>query len=463
MTVESVREQLGPGKLYIDGQWQDARGGRTIEVCSPATGQLLTTVPDAGPEDVDRAVDAARAAFEDKRWRGMDPSRREKILWAFADALERRAGEMAVVICLENGKTLREAGADEVAPSVDALRYYAGWVRKIYGETIPVDGPFLHYTQREPVGVAAAIVPWSCPLRFAVWKIAPALACGCSVILKPSELTPLNALKLAECAAEAGIPPGVFNAVTGYGEIAGEALALHQDVDVVSFTGSAATARRLLEAAGGSNLKRLSLETGGRPPHIVFPDCDLEAALKASCAGSRLLLHEQIHDRFLEKLVSRARALRLGDPLDPATDIGPEISAKQMDCVLDYIRSGVEEGARLVCGGERDREAANAAGYFVRPAVFADVRPDMRIARDEIFGPVLCITQFKHAAEAVRIVNLSPYRTAASVWTRDLQLAHRMAAGLSARSVHVNNAAGPEPDPAAIEQFTTLKSVWVRL
>ena len=250
MTVESVREGLGPGKLYINGRWEEARGGRTIDVCSPATGDLLTTVPDAGPIDVDRAVDAARASFENKLWRGMDPSRRAKILWAFADAVERRGEEMAIVIALENGKTLREAAAAEVAPAVDALRYYAGWVRRICGETIPVDGPFLNYTLREPVGVAAAIVPWNYPLQIAAWKIAPALACGCSVVLKPSELTPLNALKLAECAAEAGIPDGVLNVITGYGETAGEALAMHPDVDKVSFTGSTATARRLLEAAG---------------------------------------------------------------------------------------------------------------------------------------------------------------------------------------------------------------------
>jgi acyl-CoA reductase-like NAD-dependent aldehyde dehydrogenase len=490
MTVESVRERLGPGKLYINGRWEDARGGRTIEVCSPATGELLTTVADADPLDVDRAVDAARASFENKHWRGLDPSRREKILWAFADALERRGDEMAATISLENGKTLREAHAADVAPAVDALRYYSGWVRKICGQTIPVDGPFLNYTLREPAGVVAAIAPWNYPLQAAAWKVAPALACGCSVVLKPNELTPLNAIKLAECAAEAGIPDGVLNVITGYGEKAGEWLALHPEVDKVSFTGSTAVARRLVEAAG-ANLKRLTLELGGKSPNIVFPDCDVEAALKGAfwgifankgeifCAGSRLLLHEDLYDSFLEELVNRARGMRLGDPLDGATEMGPLISAQQMDLVLDYIRGGVEEGARLLCGGERDCEAANGAGYFVKPTVFADVRPEMRIAREEIFGPVLCTMKFKDAAEAVRIANNSQYGLAAAVWTRDLRLAHRMAAELKAGSIWINtyhafdsaspfggtkqSGFGRELGSAAIEQYTTLKPVWVAM
>jgi aldehyde dehydrogenase (NAD+) len=463
----------------------------SIDVINPATGELLATVPDSDAADVDRAVAAARASFENKTWRGLDASKRERILWNIGELLMKHRDELADVISRENGKTLREAAGADVMPAADCFRYYAGWVRKIRGATIPVNGPFLNYTLREPVGVVGAIVPWNFPLQTAAWKVAPALACGCSVVLKPSELTPLNALKFAEIAAEAGLPEGVLNVVTGYGATTGEALALHEDVDKISFTGSIGTARKLLERSSVSNLKRLSLELGGKSPNIVFPDADLEAAVKAALwgifagkgemctAGSRLLLHQDIHDRFLDELVAKAKKLRLGNPLDPATQVGPQISGRQMDRILDYIELGRQEGARLLCGGERDTEGEKAKGFFVKPSIFADVTPRMRIAREEIFGPVLGAMRFRDEEEALRISNGTIYGLAAAVWTRDLQVAHRMAAGIRAGSVWINtynalDAASPfggykqsgfgrDLGAEALEQYTSVKSVWVAL
>jgi len=436
-------------------------------------------------------VAAARACFENKTWRALDASKRERILWNIGDLLMQHRDELADVISRENGKTLREAAGGDVAPAADCFRYYAGWVRKIRGETIPVNGPFLNYTLREPVGVVGAIVPWNFPLQTAAWKVAPALACGCSVVLKPSEWTPLNALKFAEIAAEAGLPEGALNVVTGYGATAGEALALHEDVDKITFTGSIRTARKLLERSSVSNLKRLSLELGGKSPNIVFPDADLDAAIKAALwgifgckgemctAGSRLLLHQDIHDRFLDELVARAKKLRLGNPLDPATQVGSQISGRQMDRILDYIECGKQEGARLLAGGERDTEGEKAKGFFVKPTIFSEVTAGMRIAREEIFGPVACAMRFGDAEEAARIANGTIYGLAAAVWTRDLKLAHRMASEIRAGTVWINgynvlDAASPfggykqsgfgrDLGAEALEQYTNVKSVWVGL
>ena len=489
--AESIQPTLTPGKLFINGKHEDAASGKTIDVNNPATGDRLTTVPDSDARDIDRAVAAARASFEKKTWRGMDPSRKEKILWDISDLLVKHKDALARLESLENGKTLREAAGSDVAPAIDAFRYYAGWVRKIYGETIPVNGAFLNYTLREPVGVVGAIVPWNYPLQLAVWKVAPALACGCSIVLKPSELTPLTALRLAELCMEAGLPEGVLNVVTGFGATAGDALARHMDVDKISFTGSTRTGRALLKASAESNLKRVSLELGGKSPNIVFPDCDMDSAMKSAfwgifsnkgeicSAGSRLLLHADIHDKFLEGVIARAKTMKVGDPLAKETAMGSQISAAQMDRILGYIRSGVEEGAKLECGGERDTEGVKSKGFFVKPTVFSQVKAEMKIAQEEIFGPVLSTIRFESPDEAAAIANGTIYGLASAVWTKDIRLAHRMAAEIKAGSVWINtyngfdtaspfggykqSGFGRDLGAHALEQYTSVKSVWVAL
>lgn len=480
-----------PGRLFINGRWEEPDSKQTIDVISPSSGELLTSVADGNACDVERAVAAARESFEKETWRGMDPSKREKILWNIGELLVKYRDEIAEIITRENGKTLREAVGADVMPAADVFRYYAGWVRKIYGQTIPVDGPYLNYTMREPVGVVGAIVPWNFPLQLASWKVAPALACGCSVVLKPSELTPLNALKLAEICLEAGLPAGVLNVVTGYGETAGEALSLHMGVDKISFTGGTATGRRLLQAAAVSNLKSVTLELGGKSPNIIFPDCDFDAALKGAfwgifggkgeicSAASRLLVHQDVHDKFLDDLTSRAKRLKLGDPLDKATQMGSQISSRHMDRILDYVESGKQEGARLLCGGERDVEGAKAKGFFVKPAVFSEVMPKMKIAQEEIFGPVLSAIRFKDVDEAVEIANGTVYGLAAGIWTRDIQLAHRVASSIRSGTVWINtyngfdsgspfggykqSGFGRDLGSYALDQYTNIKSVWVAL
>jgi aldehyde dehydrogenase (NAD+) len=478
-------------KLFINGRWEDSNCKTSIDVINPATGELLTTVPDGDSCDIDRAVAAARASFVKKSWRGMDPSKRERIIWNIGELLVKHRTELATMISQENGKTLREAAGADVMSAADCFRYYAGWVRKTYGDTIPVDGPYFNYTLREPMGVVGAIVPWNFPLQIAAWKVAPALACGCSVVLKPSEWTPLDALKLAEIAMEAGLPEGVLNVVTGYGPTAGEALALHCDVDKIAFTGSVATGRKLLQASAVSNLKRVSLELGGKSPNIIFPDADFEPALKSSLwgifankgemcsAASRLLVHEEVHDRFVGQLAERAKKLRVGDPMDPASQMGAQISARQMERILDYIESGVQEGAKVLAGGGRDTDGEKAKGFFVKPTVFSEVKPEMKIAQEEIFGPVVSAIRFKDADEAVRIANDTIYGLAAAIWTRDIRLAHRMASEVQAGSVWINaynafdsgspfggykqSGFGRDLGAYALEQYTNVKSVWVAL
>lgn len=491
MNPTLIKQSLKPFKLFIDGKWEEAVSGRTIPVLNPATGEQLTTVPDAGAEDVDRAVKAARRTFEKGIWRKMNVSQRERIIWRIGELIEKNQEELGLLESLNNGKTYREALRGDIPPTSDIFYYYAGWTRKIYGETIPVDGNYLNYTLREPVGVVGMITAWNYPMLLAAWKVAPALATGCSMVIKPSELTPITTFKLAEYCLEAGVPEGVVNVVTGYGHSAGEALARHMDVDKIAFTGSIRTARALLKASGESNLKRLSLELGGKSPNIVFPDADLRRAARAAfwgiyankgevcSAGSRLLVHEKIYDEFVNTLVGLARKMKVGDPLDPDAEMGSQISQAQLERVLGYIRSGMEEGARLVCGGERDVEGEKAKGYFVKPTIFADVKPEMKIAQEEIFGPVLAALKFRDVEQAAEIANGTIYGLVSAVWTRDITVAHRLAQEIKAGSVWINayncfdsaspfggykqSGFGREMGPHALDSYTQVKSVWIHL
>lgn len=491
MEAATVTQNLKPGKFFIDGRQEDTASGKTIPVMNPATGEQLTSVPDAGADDVDRAVHAARRTFETGAWRGMKASQRERIIWRIGELIEKNKEELGMLESLNNGKTYREALRGDIPPSYDIFYYYAGWTRKIYGETIPVDGNYLNYTLREPVGVVGMITAWNYPLLLAAWKVAPALASGCSMVIKPSEMTPLTTLKLAEYCVEAGVPEGVVNVVTGYGPSAGDALARQMDVDKLAFTGSIRTARSLLKASGESNLKRLSLELGGKSPNIIFPDADLDRATKAAfwgiyankgevcSAGSRLLVHEKTYDSFVSGLAERAKRMKVGSPLDPSTEMGSQISQTQMDRVLGYIDQGKQEGARLLAGGERDMEGDKTKGYYIKPTVFADVKPEMKIAQEEIFGPVLSAIKFTDADEAAQIANSTIYGLVSSVWTRDISVAHRMAQKIKAGSVWINDyncfdsaspfggykqsGFGREMGAHALESYTQVKSVWVAL
>ncbi len=491
MDATVTERGLKPGKLMIGGKPVECASGKKIEVINPATGEVLTTVEQGKAEDVNRAVEAARRAFEGGSWPKMSASERGKILWRIGELIEKHRDELGLLESLNTGKTLKGAQRGDMKPASDIFYYYAGWARNYHGEVIPVDGPFLNYTLREPVGVVGMITAWNYPMLLAAWKVAPALATGCTCVIKPSELTPLTTLRLAELCLEAGVPEGVVNVVTGYGPEAGEALARHMDVDKIAFTGSIRTARALLKASAESNLKRLSLELGGKSPNVIFPDADLEAAIPAAfwaiyankgevcSAGSRLLLHQDIHDQFLERVVDKARKMRVGNPLDPKTEMGAQISQAQLDRILGYIKSGVEEGAQLLCGGERDIEGEKAKGFFCKPTVFSDVKPEMKIAQEEIFGPVLATMKFADEQEAVAIANGTIYGLVSAIWTRDIQRAHRLARKVKAGVVWINtyngfdsaapfggykqSGFGREQGMHALESYTQVKSVWVAL
>jgi phenylacetaldehyde dehydrogenase len=487
--LDGVSSYLGERhRLWIGGQWQDAADGRTFVTYNPATCEPLATVARAGAADVDRAVRAARQSFDDGRWSSMAPAARSRIVWRIGDLILEHCEELAQLETLDNGKPLSVARAGDVPMAADLFHYMAGWVTKLEGNTLPVSlpGEFHAYTRREPVGVVGQIIPWNFPLALAAWKLAPALATGNSIVLKPAEDTPLTALRLAELIAEAGVPDGVLNVVTGYGEDAGAALVAHDDVDKVSFTGSTEVGRSLVRAAAG-NLKRLTLELGGKSPNIILDDADVEAAIQgaadgiffnqgeACVAGSRLFVHRRVADDVVAGVAAVARQMRLGDGMALDTEMGPVVSQTHQGRVRGYIRAGLDEGATLVAGDE----AAPDGGWFVRPTVFSGVRPDMRIVREEIFGPVLSVTAFDDDDQAVAMANNTRYGLAAGIWGRDLSRVHRLAARLKAGTVWVNcygvldasmpfggykeSGWGREHGHQVLAEYTETKSVCMRL
>ena len=473
--------------LFIDGKWQDSVSGKTFATTNPATGETICQVAEGDKADVDLAVKAARKAFEEGPWSKMSAAERGRLLNRLADLIEQNKMELAALETLDNGKPLRDSLAADLPLTVKCYRYYAGWADKIHGKTIPVEGNYFCFTRHEPVGVVGQIIPWNFPLLMQAWKWGPALAAGCTIVLKPAEQTPLTALRIAALAQEAGIPDGVVNVVPGFGPTAGAAVSSHMDIDKVAFTGECSTGQLVSEAAARSNLKRVSLELGGKSPNVVFADADLDAAVEGAylglffnqgqccCAGSRLFVEEKVHDQFVEKLVKKAKTQKVGDPFDLETTQGPQVSQEQCDRVMGFIESGRAEGAKLLTGGER----IGQRGYFIAPTVFDNVTDTMKIAKEEIFGPVMNILKFKDVDEVVRRGNQTFFGLAAAVWTRDITKAHRLANSLRAGTVWINcydvfDAAAPfggfkmsghgrELGEYALEQYTEVKTVYVNL
>jgi phenylacetaldehyde dehydrogenase len=480
--------ERGP-RLLIGGEWVESRSGSVVPVFDPATGQQVATVPDANAADVDRAVAAARAAFEGGAWPAMLAAERETLLWRLSDLVEAHAEELAELESIDNGKTKFMAGLVDIPGARSYFRYMAGWATKIEGSTIDVSinpgpggEPMNAYTRRAPVGVVAQIIPWNFPLVMAAWKLAPALAAGCTCILKPAEQTPLTALRLGELILEAGFPPGVVNILTGNGETTGAALVAHPGVDKIAFTGSTEVGKQITKTAADT-MKRVSLELGGKSPVIVLSDMDPQAAAggasqaiffnagQVCAAGSRLYVHRKLFDKVVEGVGEAAEAIRLGPGLDPETQMGPLVSSEQRQRVLDYIESGRASGASLVAGGD----ALDHPGYFVKPTVMANVREDMRVVREEIFGPVLVANRFDDLDEVAALANDSPYGLSASIWSNDLKAVHRLLPKIRAGTVWINchgpvdpnmpfggykqSGIGREHGRAGIEMYTELKSV----
>ncbi len=473
-------------KMFIDGNWVNAASGKTFPTYNPATGEVMANLAEGDREDIDRAVKAARKAFEGGAWPAMTASERGRLVWKLADLIEEHTEEFAQLESLDNGKPLSVARVADVPLAVDLFRYMAGWATKIEGNTIPFSQKYLAYTRREPVGVVGQIIPWNFPLLMAAWKLGPALATGCTVVLKPAEQTPLSALLLAELIAEAGFPDGVVNVVTGYGETAGAALAAHPDVDKVAFTGSTEVGKLIVQAAAG-NLKKVSLELGGKSPNLVFDDADMKATIPGAadaiffnhgqccCAGSRLYVEQSIFDKVVEGVAERAKNIKLGPGFDPDTQMGPLVSTEQLDRVCSYLEAGLSEGAEAVVGGKK----RPGAGYFVEPTVMVKTKPEMKVVREEIFGPVVCAMPFNDVDKLIAEANRSEYGLAAAVWTRDISKAHRVAEKLRAGTVWINcynvfDAAlpfggykqsgwGREMGHEVLEQYTEVKAVCVAL
>jgi acyl-CoA reductase-like NAD-dependent aldehyde dehydrogenase len=479
-----------PKQLLIDGKFVDAETGNMFETRNPATDEVLCQVQEGGKADIDKAVKAARKAFEHGKWRKITATQRANMMLKLADLVEKNADEFAQLETLDNGKPIKESRYFDIPAVVETFRYYAGWCTKLEGETISNNPDFFTYTLREPIGVVGQIIPWNFPLLMAAWKLGPALACGNTLILKPAEQTPLTALRLGELVLEAGFPEGVVNIVTGFGaNSAGEALSNHMDVDKIAFTGEDKTGREIVKASAG-NLKRVSLELGGKAPNIVFADADIDAAVKGAimgiffnqgqvcCAGSRLFLDKKIHDEFMSKLTERVSKMRQGNGMDESTQIGPQVSREQQERVLKYIGIAKGEGAAVACGGDAPAgELSN--GYFVKPTIFTGVHNDMRIAQEEVFGPVLSVIPFEGVDDVADQANKIAFGLSGAVWTSDVKKAHKLAARIKAGTIWVNtfnmldvavpfggykmSGYGRELGKHSIDLYTNIKSVWVNL
>jgi acyl-CoA reductase-like NAD-dependent aldehyde dehydrogenase len=483
-TTDPKTALRGPTKFLINGEWVEPVSGKHYDDINPSTGEVAAQVAEGSAEDVNRAVKAARAAFEGA-WAGVHPGDRGRLLFKLAELVRESAQELAETDAVDAGKPVTNSLRVDIPAAIDCFEYYAGWADKLHGETVPVRAPAFTYLLRQPVGVIGQIIPWNFPVMMAAWKLAPALACGNTVVLKPAEQSPLSALKLGELCLKAGFPPGVVNIVTGFGE-AGAALVEHPDVDKIAFTGSPEVGRIIVRASAAT-LKKVSLELGGKSPNVILADADLEAAIRGASggvffnqgevcsAGSRILVEQSIYDAFLDGLTKRTHTIKVGDPLDPETYMGPVVNDEQFDRVMGYIDIGKGEGAKLVAGGERIGER----GFFVQPTIFADVDNRMRIAREEIFGPVASVIPIKDVDDAVAIANDTNYGLAAAVWTRDVAKAHDVAHRLKAGTVWVNtygatdtrspwggfkdSGFGRELGRQALDLYTEYKAVWINL
>src|SRR5437870_2730372 len=486
--ITTTKVRIETGRLLIDGQWVD--GSKKFDTINPATGEVLTQVVEASREDVDRSAQAARRAIDDRSgpWRKMSASERGRLVWKLADLVEKNIDELAEIETLDNGKPIFESRYVDMPMVADVLRYYAGLATKIHGETVNTLDTAFTYTLREPVGVVGMIVPWNFPLLLASWKLGPALACGNTVVLKPAEQTPLSALRFGELAIEAGLPAGVLNIVTG-GATTGEAIVQHPGIDKVAFTGSTAVGKEIMRSAADT-MKRVTLELGGKSPNIVCADSDLDGAVKGAItgifygkgevcnAGSRLFIEHKVRDEFTEKLVARAKKMQPADPLDPKTRMGAVVSEQQMKTVLGYIDAGKKEGAKLIMGGTRV-SVDGSKGFFIEPTIFGDVKNDMKIAQEEIFGPVLAMLSFDNVDQVVDLANRNQYGLAAAVWTRDIKKAHTVSRQLRAGTVWINtyglmdaalpfggyksSGFGRELGAHAVEHYTEVKTVWLNM
>ncbi|WAA12923.1 aldehyde dehydrogenase family protein [Fervidibacillus halotolerans] len=484
---EKVEKFLsGTKKLYINGEFVESVSGKTFDSFNPATGEVLAKVYEAGPEDIDKAVKAARKAFDEGTWSKMSAAKRSRLMYKLADLMEENKNELAELETLDNGKPIRETTNADIPLAIEHMRYYAGWSTKIVGQTIPVSGPFFNYTRHEPVGVVGQIIPWNFPLLMAMWKLGAALATGCTVVLKPAEQTPLSALYLAELIEEAGFPKGVINIVPGFGETAGQPIVDHPLVDKIAFTGSTEVGKLIMNRAS-KTLKRVTLELGGKSPNIILPDADMSKAIPGALngvmfnqgqvcsAGSRVFIQKKHYDNVVADMVSHAKDIKQGAGIMKDTEMGPLVSTEQQNRVLGYIEKGLEEGAELLTGGSKPFDE----GYFVSPTIFANVRDEMTIAKEEIFGPVISALPYDDLDDLIERANNSMYGLAAGVWTRDVAKAHYIASKLKAGTVWVNtynafDAAAPfggykqsgigrEMGSYALDNYTEVKSVWISL